>query len=226
MSGQTYLQEEFEVRNLLGSLGRVQSCLNVLYLLLSFPLGVFYFAFLVSGFSLGFGLLIIWVGMPILMLVFAAARGLAGWERQLANWLLDAGIPPERGRHIQLSRPWSAFKALAGDSRTWKSLLYLLLKFPFGLGSFVLCIVLLSVSIALVLVPVAFRFVPVHVGSWPVTSPDAALLCLAAGLILAVASILILNGVAALWRALAAALLTSGAGTLPVPPRQGPIIIP
>jgi hypothetical protein len=34
--------------------------------LLAFPLGVVYFVFLVTGFSLGIGTLIIWIGMIIL----------------------------------------------------------------------------------------------------------------------------------------------------------------
>jgi hypothetical protein len=44
-----------------------QTYLNLLYLLLAFPLGLFYFVLLVTGFSLGFGLLILWVGVIILV---------------------------------------------------------------------------------------------------------------------------------------------------------------
>ena len=39
---------------------RPQTYLNIFYLLLSFPLGIAYFVFLVTGLSVGFGLLIIW----------------------------------------------------------------------------------------------------------------------------------------------------------------------
>ena len=58
----------------LGVLIDPQSYVNILYLLLSFPLGIAYFVFLVTGISLGFGLLIIWVGVPILAL-FWLGRG-------------------------------------------------------------------------------------------------------------------------------------------------------
>ena len=46
-----------------------QCYLSMIYLLASFPLGVFYFVFLVSGLSLGISLVIIWVGIPILLIV-------------------------------------------------------------------------------------------------------------------------------------------------------------
>ena len=52
-----------------GAVIEPQSYVNILYLFLVFPLGIVYFMFLVTGLSLGFGLLIIWAGIPILMLV-------------------------------------------------------------------------------------------------------------------------------------------------------------
>ncbi len=70
-----------------------QSYLNILYLLLSFPLGIAYFVFLVTGISLGFGLAIIWLGIPILALVLAASWVLYQFERLLAIHLLKEGAP-------------------------------------------------------------------------------------------------------------------------------------
>jgi hypothetical protein len=54
-------------------------------LLLSFPLGIFYFVFLVTGFSLGFGLLITLMGIPILVGMVAASYGLGEFERLTTN---------------------------------------------------------------------------------------------------------------------------------------------
>ena len=51
---------------------RSQTYLNLVYLLLAFPLGVFYFTLLVTGISLGFGLLIVWIGGFILAGMFVA----------------------------------------------------------------------------------------------------------------------------------------------------------
>jgi hypothetical protein len=215
-------------REFLGAVGRVQSYLNIAYLLLSFPLGTFYFVFLVAGISTGLSLLVVWVGIPILALVLAASRGLAQGERQMANALLDAGIARPPSTNFSLRHPWRSLKSLAGDGWTWTGLLFLMLKFPLGIFSFVLTISLLAVTVALLLVPIAMRHVPVQVAVWQVRSSDAALLCFAVGLILAIVSIYALNGVAALWRALARALLAAPAQapSQAAPLKSGPVVIP
>lgn len=52
-------------RGFFGVVAEPRSYLNIVYLLLAFPLGTFYFVFLVTGLSLGFGLIITLVGIPI-----------------------------------------------------------------------------------------------------------------------------------------------------------------
>ena len=51
------------LERLYGVFVKPQTYLNILYLLLAFPLGIAYFVFLVTGFSLGISLLILWVGL-------------------------------------------------------------------------------------------------------------------------------------------------------------------
>ena len=77
-----------------GVITKEETYLNLIYLLLAFPLGVVYFTFLVTGLSLGLGTVIIWIGIPILLAVFAASWGLAAFERMLAMLLLREEIPP------------------------------------------------------------------------------------------------------------------------------------
>ena len=52
------------MKQFFGVAARGQTYLNIIYLLLSFPLGTAYFVFLVAGLLLGLNLLIIWVGIP------------------------------------------------------------------------------------------------------------------------------------------------------------------
>nr|QNO47354.1 hypothetical protein LNGCCOLK_00031 [Methanosarcinales archaeon ANME-2c ERB4] len=82
------------VKQFFGVAARGQTYLNIIYLLLSFPLGTAYFVFLVTGLLLGLSLSIVWVGIPILLLMLAAWWGLVVFERQLAIWLLHVDIPP------------------------------------------------------------------------------------------------------------------------------------
>ena len=86
-------------RRLLRVVLRPRSWLNLLYLALSFPLGLFYFVVLVTLLAVGIGLVIIWVGIFILALTAAAWWAFASFERSLADGLL--------GTHLQPApRPW------------------------------------------------------------------------------------------------------------------------
>ena len=99
-----------------------QTYLNLVYLLLAFPLGIAYFVFLVTGFSLGFGLIVTFLGIPILLGMLAATWGIAAFERQLANTC----SPPTsrrcrscRGRGSGCGRASRRSSAAAGHGRRW-----------------------------------------------------------------------------------------------------------
>jgi len=131
--------------------------LNLLYLLLSFPLGLFYFVVLVTGISLGLGLLITLVGIPLLMLMVLVWWGLAFIERHLAISLLRADIAP---MHTRLyGNLWHKYKQIFKNPVTWKSLLFLFLKFPMGIFAFVVVITLISVSMSFIIAPLLYILV-------------------------------------------------------------------
>jgi len=133
---------------------RSQTYLNILYLLLSFPLGIFYFVFLVTGISLGIGLIITLFGIPLLMLMLVAWWGLAYFERAMTQLILRMELPPMIGE--LKGNWWSKYKTLATNPATWKGLLYLFLKFPLGIFSFVSVVTLLSTSLAFIVSPILY----------------------------------------------------------------------
>src|SRR2546423_15002627 len=104
-----------------------QTYLNLLYLLLAFPLGIAYFVFLVTGLSMGAGLLVIFIGVPILIVVLLACLGLGAFERGMARMMLHVPIPSP-SRFPSGPGIWGKFKALFRDATTWKGFFYLLLK--------------------------------------------------------------------------------------------------
>jgi hypothetical protein len=180
---------------------RPQTYLNMLYLLLAFPLGLFYFIYLVVGLSLGIPLIIIWIGLLILPAVLAGWWIFAAFERQLAIWLLLVNIPP-------MSRPipgevstWERIKAYLTNPVTWKGLLFLFAKFPLGILSFVVLVTSIALTGAFLTAPLTFYFFPIDVWLWGNlhwrldTLPEALLGCLI-GLILLFISMHILNGLA------------------------------
>ena len=67
---------------------RGRTYLNMLYLFLTFPLGIIYFVILVTLLSAGVPLIIVWIGLLILLGMFALWYFFVVFERKLAIWLL------------------------------------------------------------------------------------------------------------------------------------------
>ena len=145
---------------------RGQTYLNMLYLLLAFPLGLFYFIFLVTGLSLGVALTIVWVGLLILLAVFAVWYGLLAFERAMAIGLLREQIPSMSPRTAPGSGVWKQFTAALGNPVTWKGLFYLVAKFPLGIISFVVLVTFLSTGLALLFAPAYYGYLPLN---WDLT---------------------------------------------------------
>ncbi len=80
--------------NIFGVFIQLQTYLNILYLLLAFPLGFGYFLFLVSGLLLGMLIFIMWFGVVILLFVLGVSWVLTVFERELAIRMLGIDIPP------------------------------------------------------------------------------------------------------------------------------------
>jgi two-component system phosphate regulon sensor histidine kinase PhoR len=139
-----------------GLVFRAQTYRNILYLFASFPLGIFYFVFLIAGLSAGLGSAIAIVGIPILFVTLLGWWGLAAFERQLVIWWLRIDIRPMyRPRPAGLSAgKW--LKAHLGSSTTWTSLVYLLAKFPLSIISFAIAAGLTVLTSRLILAPLPY----------------------------------------------------------------------
>lgn len=182
-----------------------QSYLNLIYSLASFPLGIFYFVFLVSGLSTGLSLAIIWIGIPILFLVGVIWWQLARFERSLAITLLKEDVPMMIGPKKDDARIWIRIKEYFVNPVTWKSLLFLFLKFPLGMATFVIAVTLVSLTLSFLTMPFTFQFSDVfQIGLfttpdqplWIIDSLNDALLAVVIGLVLWPLTLHITNGMA------------------------------
>ena len=138
-----------------GVVARPRTWLNLLFQVLAFPLGLFYFVFLVTGLSVGLGLVIIWVGIPILLIVAGAWWLFGAFERLQAKYLLGAAVsaPPRAWENV--NGVWGKLKAHFGSGATWRDLFYLLAKLALGIVSFTLLVTLAGILFWLVYLPVA-----------------------------------------------------------------------
>jgi hypothetical protein len=208
---------------------RLRTYANLLFLALAFPMGLFYFVFLAVGLALGYGLTVIWVGFPILALVFAGSWWMSALERRLAISLLGADVPPMAPPpSAAVVGFWQRLRAFLSNPVTWKGMGYLLAKFPLGLVSFVALVTSLSVSISLLLLPVTWPWADVSFegfdGDVMLLQPSTfggALFYGVAGAILLLQSLNLLNGLAYVWRLVATAMLGSPRYTAAPPPATG-----
>src|SRR5579863_3580825 len=122
------------IRSYLPSLRARQTYLNLLYLLVAFPLGTLYFVVFVALIAVVTGSL---VGLLLLPFTLASWRWTGKFERELSIWwlgrdiaLFETPLPPG-------TTFWDRLRIRLTDRVTWSSLAYLLLKFPFGLIGFV-----------------------------------------------------------------------------------------
>ncbi len=123
------------------------------------------------------------VGLLLLLLMLWAIPIVASFERLLARLLLGSEIAaPGRMAIEPIPISWEVER----NSKTylwrpvfWKSLVYLLLEFPFGVLSFCLTITLLSVSLSLVVYPLITAIgltIGSHSGSTGDFQPDTLVL--------------------------------------------------
>ncbi len=179
-----------------------QTYLNLLYLLLAFPLGVFYFVYLVTGISVGIGLSILWIGLLILLLVIGGWWLLAAFERQMAVLMLRKQIPPMlRDKDRSANGIWAKFTAFLGNPVTWKSLLYLFVKFPLGIISFVVVVTFGSIIMAFIAAPFYYNFINPEVWItsytiWRIDTLWEAIIACLAGILLLPAALHAFNGIA------------------------------
>ena len=129
------------------------------YLLLAGLLGAFEFVFLVTAISLGVGLAVTLIGIPILIGSVYAWGGMAEGERRIIGSLTGTTIPNPY-RPVGAGGRWARLRQRLADPATWKDLTFLLLQFPFGLVSFVVTAVVLGVGLQALTLPLWYWAIP------------------------------------------------------------------
>jgi hypothetical protein len=206
------MQTKKDVDPVLGVVVNPQTYLNLTYLLLALPLGLFYFIFLVTGVSLAAGLAILWIGIPLLIVVLLLSRTFANLERRLTNKLLNIDIAQPAYDGVQ-GGFWQRAKATVLDALTWAEVFYLFSKFVLGIISFVVVIVLLAISLGLIATPFFWNQWGIEAwdisipGIWTVDSFPKALAVSLFGAMLGVVSLHLTNGLAWLYGEYSKAIL-------------------
>lgn len=110
------------------------------YVLAGFPLSIVSFTVLITGLSLGAGLLVVFVGVFVLAGTLAAALFFADVERGLLSGLLDRRLPEEALQPTTDQRPirWSIRRI--ADAASWWALLHGLVTLPISSIAFAMVV--------------------------------------------------------------------------------------
>jgi signal transduction histidine kinase len=140
------------------------------YLLLSLPLSVFYFSVAVTMASLGAGLLVTFLGIPVLAGALAMCRGFGALERTRARGLLGAEIAdpaPVRSRSGKGSGGGGMMAWVGGVLRSgvsWRHFLYAVVHLPWAVFAFAVSLAFWTYGWALLTYPLWQWTFPMHVG--------------------------------------------------------------
>ena len=185
---------------------------RILYLLLALPLGIAEFAFLVTGISLGVGMAVTLIGLPILIGVVYAWRLLAEAERRLIGTLTGKVIPspyrPPAG-----TTWWDKLRARLADPATWKDLAFLLLQLPLGIVSFTVTAVVVGTALHALTAPAWYWALPdgIDLGILQVDTLLEAIALVPLGAVVAFVGIPALGALGRVYGELAGLLLGSNA---------------
>ncbi|WP_253738238.1 sensor domain-containing protein [Halohasta salina] len=192
---------------------------RLLYLVIACPLAVAYFLVTSTGLSVGVGLSVTVIGLPILLVTLVTVTWAAWFESYLARRCLDreSATPVAlTGLRMDLDAEdigiYTACKRFVTDPSTWTSLGLVAVKSVFGLVAFIVLVTLTTVVATLIAAPALYdnpEF-PYQVATYTVdTLPEAVGLSVA-GVLLGLASLHLLNAIAEFGGLLTESLLAAG----------------
>ena len=99
------------------------------YVLLGFPLGLITVVLFMTGFFLGLGLTVIWIGLPVLVATLFLARGFAAVERARIRPVLGRGMPHPFYKRRPDAGPLRRVLLPLTDGQSWLDLLHGMFRF-------------------------------------------------------------------------------------------------
>ncbi|WNM29510.1 sensor domain-containing protein [Streptomyces sp. Li-HN-5-11] len=134
------------------------------YVLLSLPIGILLFVYAVTMVSLGAGLLVTFLGIPVLAAALMGCRGLGALERARARGLLGLEVAEPEPLRMKGHGALAWTGAVLKSGASWRALLYAVLQFPWAVLSFVVSLNVWVLGWSLLTYPLWFWVFPMWVG--------------------------------------------------------------
>ena len=202
-----------DLRGLPAGLVATRTWLSTIHLLAGLPIGIATFTVVITGMSLGVGLLPLFlIGIPVLSATIWVATASGQVERARFALLLGQTVPPP------LAAPagagwWHPIVQPLRTASAWRQVGYCLLRLPLGAIEFSITLAIWSIPLALITLPTYDAALPggaASIGGWMIRGPLALTGAVLTGLVLLLAAPLVVGGLAALETALARLLLGPG----------------
>ncbi|EST30896.1 sensor histidine kinase [Streptomyces roseochromogenus] len=134
------------------------------YVLLSLPLAIVLFTWTVTMVSLGTGLLVTFIGIPVLAAALAGCRGFGALERARARGLLRLDVAEPEPLRVRGPGALAWIGAVLKSGTSWRNALYALLQFPWAVFSFSVAVSLWTTGWTLLTYPLWFWVFPAYAG--------------------------------------------------------------
>ncbi|MFI7383246.1 sensor histidine kinase [Streptomyces sp. NPDC049813] len=134
------------------------------YVLLGLPVAIAAFTWSVTMMSLGAGLLVTFVGVPVLAAALAGARGIGALERARARGLLGLEIGTPEPVRPRSGGPLAWMGATLKSGASWRHLLYTVLHFPWAVFSFSVAVAFWTTGWSLLTYPLWQWVFPMYAG--------------------------------------------------------------
>ncbi|MFE9973377.1 sensor histidine kinase [Streptomyces hirsutus] len=137
---------------------------ELVYVLLSLPISILLFTYAVTMVSLGAGLLVTFLGVPVLAAGLAGCRGFGALERMRARGLLGLDVAEPEPLRMKRQGFVAWMGAVLKSGASWRSLLYAVLHLPWAVLAFTVSVTVWSIGWSLLTYPLWFWVFPMYAG--------------------------------------------------------------
>ncbi|GGF95883.1 luciferase [Paenibacillus albidus] len=147
----------------------IVSCIqNVYFLLFTFATGVFYFCFYLVALTLGFSLSFTVVGIPLITHVLRTTSAFLQFERIQTKIYTDVTTAPCVKPMYTDASFWLQARREMLNRRNWIAIGWLMLKFPIGVASLIVAVMLYVLPLVVIVIPHLFPFINISFMDVPI----------------------------------------------------------
>ncbi|MEC0090990.1 sensor domain-containing protein [Paenibacillus macquariensis] len=173
----------------------VRNMQNLIFLLLTFTTGLFYFCFYLISLMLGVSLSFTVIGIPLLTYVMRSTQIFVRYERIQTKIYTDISIADYEEKPPIEGSLWTQAKDELLDHRNWRAIQWLMQKLIIGIVCLFCAMILYIVPLTYILSPFLIPFGGVHFMNIPINTLPKSLLMVVFGGILVVIGSWLGNGV-------------------------------